>query len=72
MGKAPPPKDFVFSDDDDDDQVVGGGDPDDDGMVYLKGKHGLAGKRNTGKRKADSEKARVVRRAIKRPPSSNP
>jgi hypothetical protein len=71
MGKAPPPKDFVFSDDDDD-QVEGGGIPDDDGMIYLrKGKHGLADSGHPVKRKADAKKPRMVRRSVRRPPKSD-
>ena len=68
MGKAPPPKDFVFSDDDDDDLVEGGGIPDDDGMIYLKDKHGHADRGDSGKRKADAEEPRMVRRSVKRSP----
>jgi hypothetical protein len=67
MGKAPPPKDFVFSDDDDE-SVEGGGIPDDDGMIYLKGKHGHADRGDSGERKADAKKARVVRRSVRRAP----
>jgi hypothetical protein len=70
MGKAPPPKDFVFSDDDD--EVEGGGIPDDDGMIYLKGTNGLADSRNPAKRKADAEKPRMVRRSVKRTPKRDP
>lgn len=71
MAKAPPPKDFVFSDDDDD-EVEGGGIPDDHGMVYLKGTNGLADSRHPAKRKADAEKPRMVRRAVKRTPKRDP
>lgn len=68
MGKAPPPKDFVFSDDDDE-SVEGGGIPDDDGMIYLrKGKHGHADRGDSGERKADAKKTRVVRRSVRRAP----
>jgi hypothetical protein len=71
MAKAPPQKDFVFSDDDDD-EVEGGGIPDDHGMIYLKGTNGLADTGNTAKRKANAEKPRMVRRAVKRPPKRDP
>lgn len=71
MGKAPPPKDFVFSDDDDE-SVEGGGIPDDDGMIYLKGTNGLADSRHPAKRKADPKAGKLVRRSDKRSPRRNP
>lgn len=67
MGKAPPPKDFVFSEDDDE-QVEGGGIPDDDGWIHLQEKPDGSGEGNTGKRKAVARKPKLVSRAIRRAP----
>jgi hypothetical protein len=65
MGKAPPPKDFVFSDDDDE-QVEGGGIPDDDGWIHLEGKPNGLSEGDSRKRKAVANKPELVRRAVKR------
>ena len=71
MGKAPPPKDFVFSDDDDE-QVEGGGIPDDDGWIHLEGKPNGLSEGDSGKRKTVADKPKLVRRAVKRAPRSRP
>jgi hypothetical protein len=75
MGKTPPPaKSFVFSDDDDDEHIKGGGIPDFDGWIYLKEKQDGAklSDGDSGKRKADSRKPKLVQRSVRRAPKRNP
>ena len=71
MGKALPPKDFVFSDDDDE-QVEGGGIPDDDGWIHLEGKPNGLSEGDSGKRKTVANKPKLVSRAVKRAPRRRP